>query len=109
MILISFLIYLLGYISLIENGKRKPSPIILKKLSSLYKLDYIDLLQKAGFIDFAEKIGKININICQEIKNQYGENAIQLLNNYNKLNNLGKQKIEEFAEDCTSITKYTEK
>lgn len=44
-----------SYISLIENGKRKPSPVILKKLSFTYNLDYIDLLEKAGFIDLAEK------------------------------------------------------
>lgn len=44
-----------SYISLVENGKRKPSPVILKKLSSIYNLDYIDLLEKAGFIDLAEK------------------------------------------------------
>ena len=44
-----------GYISLIENGKRKPSPGILKKLAPIYNLDYIDLLEKAGFIGLAEK------------------------------------------------------
>lgn len=44
-----------GYISLIENGKRKPSPIILKKLAPIYGLDYIDLLEKAGFLNLAEK------------------------------------------------------
>ena len=44
-----------SYISLLENGKRKPSPIILKKLSNIYSIDYIDLLEKSGFIDLAEK------------------------------------------------------
>lgn len=44
-----------SYISLMENGKRKPSPVILKKLSSIYNLDYIDLLEKTGYIDLAEK------------------------------------------------------
>lgn len=44
-----------SYISLVENGKRKPSPIILRKLSTIYNLDYIDLLEKSGFIDLAEK------------------------------------------------------
>ena len=29
-----------SYISLMENGKRKPSPIILKKLSEIYSIDY---------------------------------------------------------------------
>ena len=43
-----------SYISLMENGKRKPSPIILKKLASIYNLDYIDLYEKAGYIDLVE-------------------------------------------------------
>lgn len=43
-----------SYISLMENGKRRPSPIILKKLASVYFLDYIDLYEKAGYIDLAE-------------------------------------------------------
>lgn len=46
------------------------------------------------------------ININQEIKLQYGENSLYLLNNYSKLNDIGKQKVEETAEDCTAIDKY---
>lgn len=40
-----------SYLSLMENGKRKPSAIILKKLAPIYKLDYLDLYEKAGYID----------------------------------------------------------
>lgn len=43
-----------SYLSLMENGKRRPSPIILKKLSSIYNVDYNDLLKKAGFSDLVE-------------------------------------------------------
>lgn len=43
-----------SYISLMENGKRKPSPTILKKLASIYNLDYIDLYEKAGYIDLVK-------------------------------------------------------
>jgi repressor LexA len=43
-----------SYLSLMENGKRRPSPIILKKLSSIYHIDYNDLLRKAGFEDLIE-------------------------------------------------------
>ncbi len=38
-----------SYVSLMENGKRKPSPIILKKLANTYFLDYNDLLKKANY------------------------------------------------------------
>lgn len=43
-----------SYLSLMENGKRKPSAVILKKLAPIYSLDYIDLYEKAGYIDLIE-------------------------------------------------------
>ena len=43
-----------SYLSLMENGKRRPSPIILKKLSSIYHINYNDLLIKAGFSELIE-------------------------------------------------------
>lgn len=54
-----------SYLSLMENGKRRPSPIILKKLSSIYHINYNDLLIKAGFSDLVEdeKISKIKTDI----------------------------------------------
>lgn len=51
-----------SYLSLIENGKRRPSPIILKKLSSIYNIDYNDLLTKAGFSELIEKNEKSQNN-----------------------------------------------
>ena len=50
-----------SYLSLMENGKRRPSPIILKKLSSIYNIDYNDLLIKAGFADLVEDEEKSKI------------------------------------------------
>ena len=54
-----------SYLSLMENGKRRPSAIILKKLAPIYNLEYIDLYEKAGYIDLAEseKISKETNNI----------------------------------------------
>ena len=43
-----------SYLSLMENGKRRPSPVILKKLSSIYHIDYNDLLIKAGYSEIVE-------------------------------------------------------
>lgn len=43
-----------SYLSLMENGKRRPSPVILKKLSSIYHINYTDLLAKAGFSELIE-------------------------------------------------------
>lgn len=47
-----------SYLSLVETGKRKPSAIILKKLAPIYNLDYIDLYEKAGYIDLIEDENK---------------------------------------------------
>lgn len=49
-----------SYLSLVETGKRRPSPVILKKLSSIYHIDYNDLLIKAGFSDLVENVEKVN-------------------------------------------------
>lgn len=43
-----------SYISLIEKGKRRASAIILKTLAPIYSLDYLDLYEKAGYIDLIE-------------------------------------------------------
>lgn len=43
-----------SYLSLMENGKRRPSPVILKKLASIYHINYNDLLIKAGFSELVE-------------------------------------------------------
>ena len=43
-----------SYLSLVETGKRKPSAIILKKLAPIYNLNYIDLYEKAGYVDLIE-------------------------------------------------------
>lgn len=50
-----------SYLSLMENGKRKPSAIILKKLAKVYNVDYLDLYEKAGYIDLIEDIKKPKI------------------------------------------------
>lgn len=48
-----------SHLSMIEKGARKALPLTLKELSRVYSIDYIDLLEKAGYIDLAEK-EKIN-------------------------------------------------
>lgn len=53
-----------SYLSLMENGKRKPSAVILKKLAPIYNINYIDLYEKAGYIDLieSEKLSSNNNN-----------------------------------------------
>lgn len=56
-----------SYISLMENGKRRPSPIILKKLSSIYSLDCNDLYEKAGYEELIENNALSNTMPLQEL------------------------------------------
>ena len=63
-----------SYLSLMENGKRKPSAIILKKIAPIYSLNYLDLYEKAGYIDLIndEKYISTGItpdNIYDQLKN----------------------------------------
>ncbi len=44
-----------SYLSLVENGHRKASAIVLKKLAPIYNVDYLDLYEKAGYIDLIEE------------------------------------------------------
>lgn len=43
-----------SYLSLIENGHRRASAIVLKKLAPIYKVNYLDLYNKSGFADSME-------------------------------------------------------
>lgn len=68
-----------SYLSLIENGKRKASAIILKKLAPIYHLDYLELYKKAGYIDL--------------VKESALENKLNKLNTYIEEANLSSLKI----------------
>lgn len=43
-----------SHLSMIENGTRKPTALTLKELANVYNVDYIDLYEKAGYLDLAE-------------------------------------------------------
>ena len=59
-----------SHLSMIEKGARKALPLTLKELAKVYNIDYIDLLEKAGYIDLAEK-EKIDKNIQGMDKKTY--------------------------------------
>ena len=67
-----------SYLSMIENGKRKVTPALLQNLAKIYNSDYIDLYEKAGYIDLLEreKMGNLinevsKIPILSTVKSKY--------------------------------------
>lgn len=42
------------HLNMIENGKRNVTPALLRNLADLYNVDYLDLYEKAGYIDLIE-------------------------------------------------------
>lgn len=43
-----------AHLSMIENGKRNVTPALLRNLATLYNIDYINLYEKAGYLDLIE-------------------------------------------------------
>ena len=63
-------------LNMIENGKRNVTPALLRNLANLYNWDYLDLYEKAGYIDLIEneknetlkKIGAIPLSEIETVK-----------------------------------------
>jgi transcriptional regulator with XRE-family HTH domain len=47
------------------------------------------------------------VNLIEKIQLQYGKDSVELLNYFNKLNSVGKEKAIENTLDLTAIPKYT--
>lgn len=52
-----------SYLSLVENGQRKASAIVLKKLAPVYGVNYLELYEKAGYADLIENNEEPELNI----------------------------------------------
>ena len=59
---------------MIENGKRNVTPALLRNLANLYNVDYLDLYEKAGYIDLIEN-EKISNNKDFRYANHNGINT----------------------------------
>ncbi len=42
------------HLNMIENGKRNVTPALLRNLAQLYNINYLDLYEKAGYIDLIQ-------------------------------------------------------
>lgn len=60
-----------SHLSMIENGKRNVTPALLRNLAQLYNIDYIDLYEKAGYVELAEKEKLSNVFPTTDIPQKY--------------------------------------
>ena len=71
------------HLNMIEHGKRNVTPALLRNLATLYNVNYLDLYEKAGYIDLIEdekkskiltalsSISKIDIPLLGTVKAGY--------------------------------------
>lgn len=51
-----------SHLSMIEHGKRNVTPALLRNLADLYNVNYLDLYEKAGYIDLINNEKKVKID-----------------------------------------------
>lgn len=94
---------------ILKNGQKASNTTIANWESGLNSPD-IDTLQVMCTI--LEKDGNYFFNIVDEPKksiNKYDTSSLELLENYNKLNEMGKRRANEYIKDLTKIIDYTDK
>lgn len=77
----------------------------IQKLADYFNLSISSLIEDNIEYEIYNKDSSFN----NSIKEKYGNLSIELLNNFNKLNELGKQKANDNVKDLTKINEYTEK
>lgn len=65
-----------SYLSLLENGKRRASAIVLKKLAPIYNVSYIELYEKAGYIELIEADEWDKLNKSSYNKTFHDDNSV---------------------------------
>lgn len=70
-----------GYLSQLENGNiDKPSAMMLHKLSSTYKLDYQDIMKRAGFLTEAEEpVNRMATSVLGELTSDEEDQLLAFL------------------------------
>jgi len=88
----------------VENIKRTT----IKKMAEIFDVNPCFLM---AWDDDQEKVAAIayEVQLIEQIQKLYGKKAVQLLENFIELNDVGKDKAIETVIDLTMIEKYTEK
>ena len=70
-----------GYLSQLENGNiDKPSAMMLHRLSSTYKLDYQEIMKRAGFLTEAEEpMNRVATSVLGELSSEEEDQLLAFL------------------------------
>lgn len=87
----------------VENIKRST----IKKMADLFNVSPCYIM---GWEDAYNPNGKLakEVSLIEEIQRRYGKEAVQLLQNFTELNEVGRSKALETISDLTELQKYTE-
>lgn len=88
----------------VENLKRKT----IKELADLFEISPCSLM---GWDDNYNNGGKLakEVALIEQIQNQYGKEAVKVLETFVQLNSTGKEKALENITDIAALPKYTDK
>lgn len=88
----------------VENIKRST----IKRMSEIFDISPCFLM---GWDDDYEKVTKLalEVKLIEQIQKQYGKQAVELLEHFVELNEIGKEKAIDSLIDLCMIEKYTEK
>ena len=85
----------------VENLKRTH----IQQLAKIFGVKPCELMCFDDQID-SSKLSE-EVKVIEQVQNVFGKDAVQLLQYFNELNDLGKQKALEDLDDLTELPKYT--
>lgn len=88
----------------VENLKRKT----IKQLADLFEISSCSLMGWDEAYNNNDKLAK-EVSVIEQIQDQYGKDAVKLLESFVQLNGTGKAKALENITDIAALPKYTEK
>lgn len=89
-----------------ELGKQNPKKETVEKIAEALDINPNVLL---GWEDTYNPDGSLEkeVSLLEQLQQQYGKDAVQLLQYFTELNELGKERALERISDIASIEKYT--
>lgn len=79
----------------------------VEQLAAIFGVEPIDLMCFESMFD-EQRISE-EVKVIEQINKYFGKEAVQVLQYFTELNDLGKQKAINAVADLTEILKYTEK